>query len=130
MSHVSQIIANPAGEHTRLRIDTYTGHGVLKSFGGDSIRVSFRGPDVVSAAVFDLQNGSYDALALLVTPGEYGVEIILDYSQCNGFKDPPSEWYIKGRILLFWCQYSDSCRSIMISERVDTDKKMFSIFFL
>lgn len=95
LSHVSQIIANPAGEHTRLRIDTYTGHGVLKSFGGDSIRVSFRGPDVVSAAVFDLQNGSYDALALLVTPGEYGVEIILDYSQCNGFKDPPSEWYIK-----------------------------------
>ncbi|XP_065666023.1 uncharacterized protein LOC101240934 [Hydra vulgaris] len=95
LSRVGQVTIRPAGEHTLIRIDTYTKYGVLKSFGGDSFRVSFYGADVVSAAVFDLKNGSYEALALLLTPGEYRVDIFLEYTQCNGFKDPPTDWYLK-----------------------------------
>lgn len=91
------MLVKPAGEYTRLRIDTFTSFGTLKSFGGDSYRVLFQGPNAVSAAVFDLRNGSYDALVLLLDPGLYNIKVILDYTQCNGLKDPPIEWYFKGK---------------------------------
>ena len=68
-----------------------------KTFGGDSIRVIFRGPETISASVFDLQNGSYDALALLRSPGFYHVQVLLEYTLCNGIKDPQTEWYVNGK---------------------------------
>ena len=57
----------------------------------------FHGPDYLAATVFDLQNGSYDALALITNPGYYKVKVMLDYTQCEGLKDPPTEWYVKGK---------------------------------
>ena len=100
LSQVSQVISKPAGEHTRIRIDTYTNHGFKKRSGGDSFRVLLHGPDTLAASVFDLHNGSYDALALLITPGIYKLQVILDYSLCNGFRDPPTEWYVRGKMLV------------------------------
>jgi len=77
-------------------VDTYNNYGVLKTFGGDAVRVIFHGPDYIAATVFDLQNGSYDALALITNPGYYRVKVMLDYTQCEGLRDPPTEWYVKG----------------------------------
>ena len=88
---------SPAGEHTKIRIDTYTQYGTQKTFGGDSLRVLFRGPQTVAATVFDLRNGSYEALAMLMVPGTYKIDIRLDYTQCKGLKEPPTEWYVKGK---------------------------------
>ena len=53
---------------------------------------------MIRATIFDLQNGSYDAIAFLRTPGYYEVKVILEYTQCNGIKDPPTEWYVKGKL--------------------------------
>jgi len=95
LSQVAQIITRPAGEHTRIRIDTYTNHGTLKTFGGDSIRVYLKGVDNIAATIFDLKNGSYEALVMVMTPGKYGIRVVLDYTLCNGFNEPPTEWYVK-----------------------------------
>ena len=96
LSQVSRIDIKGAGEHTILRIDTFTNYGAPKTFGGDSIRVVFRGPNVIRATVFDLRNGSYDAIAFLKAPGFYEVKVVLEYTQCKGIKDPATEWYVKG----------------------------------
>ena len=47
-------------------------------------------------AVFDLQNGSYEVLFLIQEPGVYSVEIYLDHTLCDGFRDPPSDWFQAG----------------------------------
>ncbi|XP_066921499.1 uncharacterized protein [Clytia hemisphaerica] len=94
LSQVSQVLIKSAGEHTSLRIDTFNNYGMSKTFGGDSIRVIFHGPETISASVFDLQNGSYDAIALLRTPGFYRVQVLLEYTLCNGIKEPQTEWYV------------------------------------
>ena len=50
----------------------------------------------LSADVFDYNNGSYEALALIMDPGVYIVDIRLDYTLCDGLRDPPLEWFRKG----------------------------------
>ncbi|XP_020916504.1 uncharacterized protein LOC110253894 [Exaiptasia diaphana] len=92
---ISQDI-RPAREYSRLFIQTKTKDGRLKSFGGDSWRVYLRGPASVSATVFDHDNGTYEALFLLMEPGVYRVQVYLDYSLCDGLRNPPWDWFIKG----------------------------------
>ena len=98
----------PAGEHSKLQIETYDSNGEPKTFGGDAIRVTLRGKTTVAANVWDLGNGKYDVMALLMSPGEYHVDIRLDYSMCSGLKDPPMEWFVngefvRGNLTLFRC---------------------------
>ena len=50
----------------------------------------------VAATVFDHNNGTYEALFLIGEPGVYQVIIHLDYSLCDGFRDPPRDCFIKG----------------------------------
>ena len=54
-------------------------------------------PASVSATVFDHQNGTYEAMALLVEPGNYSVRAYLDYSLCDGLRDPPENWSRLGK---------------------------------
>ena len=39
--------------------------------------------------------GTYEALFLFMKPGIYQLSISLDYSLCDGFEDPPRDWFIK-----------------------------------
>ena len=50
----------------------------------------------LSADVFDYNNGSYEALALIMDPGVYTLDIRLDYTLCDGLRNPPLEWFQKG----------------------------------
>lgn len=86
----------PAGEFSKIFIQSKTVNNQTKLIGGDTWRVYLRGPSSVAATVFDHQNGTYEALFLLTEPGIYQVLIFLDYSLCDGFKDPPPEWFIQG----------------------------------
>ena len=86
----------PAGEFSKIFIQSKTVNNQTKLIGGDTWRVYLRGPSSVAATVFDHQNGTYEALFLLTEPGIYQVLIFLDYSLCDGFKDPPPDWFIKG----------------------------------
>ena len=98
-SRVSETTVRPAGEHTRIRIQTYHSDGTPKRIGGDAIRVTFRGITTVAANVWDLGNGKYDAMVLLMNPGLYLVDITLDYTMCAGVRDPPMEWFVNGGYL-------------------------------
>ena len=86
----------PAGEFSKIFIQSKTVNNQTKLIGGDTWRVYLRGPSSVAATVFDHQNGTYEALFLLTEPGIYQLLIFLDYSLCDGFKDPPPDWFIQG----------------------------------
>ena len=86
----------PAGEFSKIFIQSRTSDNRTKTIGGDSWRVYVRGPSSVVVTVFDHNNGTYEALFLITEPGVYQVIIYLDYSLCDAFKDPPRDWFIKG----------------------------------
>jgi len=86
----------PAGQYSTIKIDTYSRKGTKKHIGGDSWRIHVQGPASVPVVVTDSNNGSYEASFLLTTAGVYSAEIYLDYTLCDGYKDPPVGWFIKG----------------------------------
>ena len=88
----------PAGEFSKIFIQSKTSDNRTKTIGGDSWRVYVRGPSSVVVTVFDHNNGTYEALFLITEPGVYQVVIYLDYSLCDAFKDPPRDWFIKGNV--------------------------------
>lgn len=97
-SYVSFWDIRPAGEFSRIFVQSRTAEGHLKTFGGDFWRVYLRGPSSVSGTVIDHNNGTYEILFLIMEPGFYTVKFHLDYSLCDGLKDPPDDWFIKGEI--------------------------------
>ena len=99
-SYLSYMDIQPSGQFSRIFIQTRTASGRDKIIGGDFWRVLFTGPASVSATVFDHQNGTYEAIALLVDPGNYTVRAYLDYSLCDGLRDPPENWFRIGKYLL------------------------------
>ena len=88
----------PAGEFSKIFIQSRTSDNRTKTIGGDSWRVYVRGSSSVVVTVFDHSNGTYEALFLITEPGVYRVIIYLDYSLCDAFKDPPRDWFIKGNV--------------------------------
>ena len=88
----------PAGEFSKIFIQSRTSDNRTKTIGGDSWRVYVRGPSSVVVTAFDHNNGTYEALFLSTEPGVYQVIIYLDYSLCDAFKDPPRDWFIKGNV--------------------------------
>ena len=95
-SEIVRLDIRPAGEFSKIFIQSKTADNRTKFIGGDSWRVRASGPSAVLATMFDHQNGTYEALFLLTEPGVYKVTIVLDYSLCDGLKDPPRDWFIKG----------------------------------
>ena len=96
-SYISYMDIQPSGQFSRIFIQTRTTSGQDKIIGGDYWRVLFTGPASVSATVFDHQNGTYEAMALLAEPGNYSIRAYLDYSMCDGLKDPPEDWFRLGK---------------------------------
>ncbi|XP_022800409.1 uncharacterized protein LOC111338234 [Stylophora pistillata] len=86
----------PAGEYSEIFIQSKTSDNRTKDIGGDTWRVYLRGPSSIAATIFDYSNGTYEALFLIMEPGVYQLLVYLDYSLCDGFKDPPRDWFIMG----------------------------------
>ena len=95
-SFISKWDIRPAGEFSRFFIQSRTSSNYTKKIGGDSWRIHIKGTSSVSVTVFDYNNGIYEAIFLLMEAGYYRIEIKLDYTLCDGFKDPPVDWYRKG----------------------------------
>lgn len=87
----------PAGQFSRFEIQSVTQDNLDKTVGGDSWRVHIRGPSSMSPTVVDHANGKYEVIFLVLEPGNYNIEVILEYSLCDGYKDPPRDWFIKGQ---------------------------------
>lgn len=98
-SEIFSVDIRPAGEFSKIFIQSRTADGRLKIIGGDAWRVYVTGPSSLVAKVFDYNNGTYEAMFLVMEPGVYEVTIILDYSLCDGLRDPPRDWFIKGNTL-------------------------------
>ena len=87
----------PAGQFTHILIESRDKLGNPKTIGGDSWRVMIKSEKATLAAdVADLNNGTYEAFALIMDPGIYTLDIRLDYTLCDGLRDPPVEWFHKG----------------------------------
>ena len=46
----------------------------------------------------DNMDGTYEVSFLLTEPGYYNVTLSLEYTLCDGFKDPPPRWFNLGKI--------------------------------
>lgn len=55
-----------------------------------------KGPSSLTGTVFDLRNGVYEVLFLVMEAGEYKIEARLDYTLCDGIRDPPMNWFKNG----------------------------------
>lgn len=96
-SFVSGKDIRPAGEYSRVYITTKSRKGSMKTEGGDHWRVKINGTASLNAHVADYGNGTYGVTFLCMDQGVYFVHIYLDYSLCNGLRDPPSGWFRKGK---------------------------------
>ena len=105
-SYVKQMDIRPAGFFSKIYIQSVSVENVKKTIGGDSWRVDIRGPSNMAATVYDKNNGLYEAVFLPQESGSYWAEIVLDYSLCEGFKDPPLDWFMRGKI--------ETCRGLRV----------------
>ena len=86
-----------AGELSRFLIQSVNTRKHPKTIGGDSWRIRIRkGPASLAPVVFDLDNGLYEVLFLVLEPGAYTAEVYLDHTLCNGFRDPPKKFFRYG----------------------------------
>ena len=110
MSYISLMTIRPVGEFSRFSIQSQTADGVPRLSGGDAWRVRVRGPSVFAPTVLDHENGTYEVMFLVLEPGKYRAEVFLDYSLCNGLKEPPDHWFMVGK----------SCLLVMFLEKQNT----------
>lgn len=87
---------NPFGQYSRLTIETFSLMNTRKNIGGDSWRVFVKGESSVPVTMLDNIDGTYEASFLLLEPGEYRIELYLEYTLCDGMKDPPNGFFAKG----------------------------------
>ncbi|CAH3121487.1 unnamed protein product [Porites lobata] len=92
-SEIFDVQIRPAGEYSRFFVQSRTNSARRKAIGGDSWRVYLEGPSNVAGTVFDHNNGIYEVLFLIMEPGAYKINMILDYTLCDGLIDPPVDWF-------------------------------------
>lgn len=96
------------GQFSRFFIQTVTRNGVLKTSGGDAWRVYIRqGPASLAPQVWDHGNGMYEVVFLVMEPGNYFARITLDFSLCDGLREPPVDWFILGLEIKEICRRLD-----------------------
>lgn len=89
---------NPAGEFSRVVLQTQYTNGSIKLYGGDYWRAYVRGSSSVPVLKTDLGNGSYEFKFFPLVSGSYRLDISLEYTLCDGIKEPPDDWFIKGNV--------------------------------
>jgi len=81
-------------------IQSQTRDGRPKHIGGDTWRIHIHGRSSFSPTIIDHANGTYEVLFLVMEPGEYRVNVFLEYTLCEGFKDPLDKWFVAGKLKL------------------------------
>ena len=112
-SFITVMDIKPAGEFSRFSIQSQTSNGQPKTVGGDDWRVFIWGPTALAPTVIDHENGTYEVLFFILEPGTYHASIVLDYSLCDGMKNPPDYWFMLGMFItcLHLCKIRDQKRA-------------------
>ena len=97
-SYIPIMDIKPAGDFSRFSIQSQTSNGQPKTVGGDDWRVFIWGPTALAPTVIDHENGTYEVLFLILEPGTYHASVVLDYSLCDGMKNPPDYWFMLGML--------------------------------
>ena len=87
----------PAGEFSSIVLVTEHIDSSLKHRGGDHWRVRVKGPSSLPVHKIDHDNGTYEFRFLPLIPGRYQAFIWLEYTLCGGLKEPPDDWFIRGK---------------------------------
>ena len=87
---------NVDGLMSSIVIQTYTGDGQKKTFGGDSWRGVLTGTNDQMVFVNDNMDGTYTIQFRIHENGRYKLEMVLEQSVCDGLRDPPPGWFEHG----------------------------------
>lgn len=97
-SFISNWGIRPAGEFSTINVQTVFINKSLKLFGGDFWRVTISGKSSIPVTKTDLGNGSYEFKFLTMIAGQHKIKISLEYTLCDGIKEPPPYWFLKGNL--------------------------------
>ena len=75
----------------------------LKMIGGDSCEIKMSNNIYFLVDMFDKNDGSYETLKSIPADGNYAILITILQSICEGFMDPPKDYFQKGKV--FFCNY-------------------------
>ena len=105
LSYVFDTEVKPVGQFSKFFIQSVSQDGTKKTYGGDSWRVHITGASSIPVTIVDHNDGKYEVLFLVLESGQYSASIVLDYTLCDGFKDPPKDWFIKGEEIFDFILY-------------------------
>ena len=97
-SRIIEYGINPAGFYTKFILESKTKNGKRKTVGGDFWRAYLTGTGYQHGYVYDLNNGSYEIWFAITEIGNYTLNLLLEFSMCDGLKDPPEDWFQRGNI--------------------------------
>lgn len=100
-SYISLMEIRPSREFSRIILRTQFINGSLKTKGGDYWRVFVRGKSAIPVIKTDFGNGSYQFKFLPLYSGTYHIEISLEYTLCDGVKEPPPDWFRRGEMVSY-----------------------------
>ena len=95
----SDMIAEKNIEETVLHIKIYskTQQKVLKKIGGDSWKIKITANNICfTVDMLDKNDGSYETFISVPADGNYTILITILQSICEGFMDPPKDYFQKG----------------------------------
>lgn len=97
-----ELFLRPVGYPSVVLIRTKNEGGVVKTHGGDFWDVKITGsPEImIDVSMTDNDDGTYTGYFLLEMSGTYNVTCTLESSLCNGLRDPPDFWFIKGSFIV------------------------------
>ena len=104
----SNIILNKNDDETVLSIKIYSKnrHKEFKRAGGDSWKVMISNDNIsFTVDMLDKNDGTYETFIAVPIDGSYKIVITLLQSICEGFMDPPTDYFKKGKIFVSSGQY-------------------------
>ena len=94
---VFNISLNPPGLKSYVFIHSVNYCNRVKRIGGDFWWVKVMGPVSFNVPLIDNNNGAYSREFWLPMEGNYTMSVMLEFSNFNGLKDPPKDWFKKGK---------------------------------
>ncbi|XP_065674293.1 uncharacterized protein LOC136091195 [Hydra vulgaris] len=90
------ITMNSPGSKCYVFIESLNSCNISKHYGGDFWWMKIIGPTSFNVPLIDGNNGFYYQEFFLKLEGVYVVSLMLEFSNYDGLKDPPKDWFKKG----------------------------------